>query len=376
MLDWDALCKQSEDQTDLSENERRAAIEAFANLKRIFAGKFFDINHPLYYFFINRAPWTKQWAVWFCKVLQSLEAHPDFQALIADLESPLRHGERMTVLSMVERLLRAGFTVRFDPAVPVKGIQKKPDLLVQLASNTPGFFIEISGLHPSSKQREAHDVARQFFNALTPDMFGGCYSGRIERILAPMHLAEVLDDVRATVKSARENAIMQTLEVENVVHVAVGPASAENEIRVWAAQRGMKPNELTGPAYSVPELDRLAGKLRDKQEQLPSGMPNVIVLHPHIFSANPGTFEHFKEIVESFEEQVYRYPQVAFVALVFEGMMFNPNPLHKLRDHFCINRRRMDFVCDATILMKNRFANPPMAPDLEARFLDAFLGGI
>jgi hypothetical protein len=165
---------------------------------------------------------------------------------------------------------------------------------------------------------------------------------------------------------------MRTLEIEGVVSLAIGPASSENQVRLWAEQRGMKLKELSGPAYSVPQLDRIANKLKSEQDQLPSGVCNIVVLHCQAFTASPGSVEYFKEITDHLEEEIYKYPHIGFVALVFDQMIVNANSAHRLRDHFCLNRQRMDFVCDTTFFLKNRFANPAMSSELEARLVGAF----
>ena len=369
MFDWDTLCQRARGRTDISESEKESAIIAFQSLKRIFGGQFFDPRHPLFADFMNQAPWVKKWAAWFAILLSKFESNPDFQQLIMDLKSADRYIERMQVLQVAARLATGGFDIQFDVPVAIQGIQKKPDLLVLLNANAY-FFVEVSALSSSDKERSANDIARQFFDTIDP-LALECFSGRIEKLLSAYHLAEILREMKRVVESAKLEKTTKALEVDGVFCLAVGPPGSESEVAAWSRERGLKLNELVGPPFSVLEFDRLAHKLKVEQHQLPRSTANVVVLYARPFVSNPGDRAHFETVVHNFEEEVYKYPHIAFVCVVFEGMITNPSNIHSLRDHLCINRQQMIFVCDTTFVLKNKFASPLMDPATENAFIAA-----
>jgi len=88
-LTWDQLRERSRIHAKLTETEKHDAVLAFTNLKHIFKDEFFDIKHPLFEFFIDRAGWRNAWAIWFATVLKSISSHSDFPHLVCDLHAAL-----------------------------------------------------------------------------------------------------------------------------------------------------------------------------------------------------------------------------------------------------------------------------------------------
>src|ERR1051325_1684541 len=287
-LTWDELREQARNHTELSEEKRRGAVQAFDTLQDIFGTAFFDEKkHPLFWFFFDQAGWGCEWAIWFADLLQSLNQHSDFSTLVNDLKNPLFYDERMTVLNIVEILIPLGFSFRLNSQINIEGAPKKPDLFVRLDASDPGFFIEVTRLGTSQKQREAYKAFEELWGRFP--MLGPLseWSGRLERVLAPLHLQEIKQQIQSVIKKAQDETGFETLEIAGVVQFACATESHAEELQKWAMARGMKAGELSGPGANVDEFDRISSRLKDKIKQIPSDRANVIVLYPHLFTTPP-----------------------------------------------------------------------------------------
>lgn len=372
-LTWDQLSSRARKTEELSEQEINAACLAFSELKGIFNGHFFDIKHPLYFHFCNSAPWVNNWAVWFAGLLLPLKTHPDFQKLIHDLSKPEFYGERMTILNILELLVPVGFAFFLDKVVEVNGAMKKPDIFVQLGANDPGFFIEVSTLSTSRKQRTANEVFHQFTEALSHLMFSLDYSGQIERILSPLHLQEILGKTKAAAQKAHNENGFEALEIPGVIKIAFAAKTKKEILERWAQAHAMEVGKFAGPDVTVDEFERISFKLETKLAQLPIDRSNLVVIHCRLFEHPPREMKRFERIIHALEDQVFKHPQIGYLGVIFNWVGGNPNQVLTCRDHICINRCRFDFICDTIILLKNRFAAKPLARDVEERLRMAFI---
>jgi hypothetical protein len=373
MLTWDQLRERSEVHTELTEAERCEAARAFTDLKRIFNDQFFDMRHPLFLFFFDRSGWRCEWATWFAGFLNSVSKHPDFPRLVRELQDPLLYGERMTVLYTVDILLSAGFSFSLDPEITVNGKPKKPDIFVQLNEQDRGFFIEVTSLSSSEKQREADAVFHTITNALLPFMAHLDYSGHLERILSPVHLQEILQKVQLAAKKAAGETGFETVEIEGVIRLALAAKSQRTLLDDWALARGLEPCSFLGPGADVSEISRISRTLKEEQIQLPADRANVVVIYSHFFTMPPRDEASFEQWVNRLEEEVFKYSHIGYLLLIFSWTGGNDSGVIQFRDHFCVNRRRFYFDCEAIMIFKNRFVATPMPSAVEVRFRDAFV---
>jgi hypothetical protein len=373
-LTWDDLRERARNHTDLSQEKKRLAAQAFDTLQGIFGTTFFDNkHHPLFFFFFDGSSWRCEWAIWFAHLLKSLRQHADFPNLVRDLKNPDFYDERMSVLKIIEVLIPLGFSFRLDDQVSINGDQKKPDLFVKLNASDPGLFIEVTRLGRSKKQQEADAV----FDELWGRFFITCplleWAGRLERPLAPLHLQEIKQQIQSVVKKAENETGFETLEIAGVVQFACAMESHTEKLQKWATARGMKAGELSGPSVNIDEFDRISSKLKDKIKQVPSDRANVIVLYPHLFTMPPRETGEFAAIVHALEDLVYKHSHIGYLVLIFSWTGGNENTVIRYRDHICVNRLWLYFNCNSIMLIKNRFATKPMPPEVEASFLKAFV---
>jgi len=372
LLTWDKVRQRAREHDDLADNKKAEALVAYDALENIFGTAFLDTEHPLFGFFADRSGWRHEWAVWFAKLLQSLEKHPDFQTLTHKLKHPDFFGERMTVLKIAELLSLVGFEFRFDSPTRINGVQKEPDLFVRVDATDPGFFIEVSRMGPSEKQLEADEAFNKLFDVHFLWPLDRC-CGHLERVPAPLHLQELKTKIEFLMRKVHEENGFECLEVPGLIRFACAGESRMDELHNWAKTRGLKVAQLSGPGVNVDEFDRISRKLKDKIGQVPQDRANVIVLYPYLFSQPPRETAEFSEFVHALEDIVYRHPHVGYLVVILRWMGGNENTILKYRDHICVNRRWLYFNCSSMMLIRNRFAAKPMPEAAEKRFLDAFM---
>jgi hypothetical protein len=315
------------------------------------------------------------WTIDFSQFLRSLEQHPNFESIIKGLKNPGLYYERMTVLDFAKFLFQAGFEIRFDKGVDINGTSKKPDLFVQTLEKGSEFYVEISELFVSDKEREANDVFHKvidLFMYYSPRL---AYSGRLERILSPKHLEEIMTKIKDILDLASNKQTIQTLEIEGVIRFAAAPLNMEKSIQVWAEQFGMEAHQFSGPSHNTSEISRIAFKLEKEQKQLPASVPNVVIIHCPLLSMEPWTNSYFQSVANAVEEAVFKYPHIAYVGLISRWQGRNENNIYRWKEHLSLNRSQYGFLCDSLILLKNRFAEKPMPKAIEDKFLAAFSNG-
>jgi hypothetical protein len=371
-LTWDDLRERARNHSDLSAEQSRDAVLAFDVLQSFFGKAFFDPEHTLFWFFLDRSGWRCEWAIWFAGFLQSLNQHPDFPRLVRELGNPALYGERMTILKILEILIPVGFSFSLDCPISIKGVQKKPDLFVKQDDSDPGFFIEVTTLAPSKREREATRVFHEISESVWPFLFQTDYCGHLERVLAPLHLQEVKQKVQIAAKKAAHETGFETVEIAGVIQIAFAAKSRNEELQKWADVHGMKVGEFSGLAVKVSEFDRISTKLTKELEQVPPDRANVVVIYSHFFALPPRDTHAFEKFVHALEDEVYKHSHIGYLVLIFRWTGGSENQVLRYGDHICVNRCQLYFNCDSIMLFKNRFAAKPMPPDIEEKFLKAF----
>jgi hypothetical protein len=253
------------------------------------------------------------------------------------------------------------------------GVPKKPDLFVQLDSGDPGFFIEVTTLGPSQKERKAHVAFDELWGhsfRLWP--LTNC-AGRLQRVLAPRHLQEIKQQIQTLVKKAQSETGFETLEIPETLQFAFATEAHEERLRKWAQARGMEAGQLSGPGVNVEEFDRISFKLEKELKQVPLDRANVVVLYSHLFTMPPRDTAAFSQFVLALEDVVYKHAHIGYLVLIFSWTGGSDNAVIRYHDHICVNRCQLYFNCDSMMLIKNRFTAKPMQPAVEEIFLKAFM---
>lgn len=371
-LTWDDLRERARKHDGLSDDKKCEAVLAFDILQGLFGSSFFDRQHPLFWFFLDRSAWRCKWAIWFADFLQTLKQHPDFSPLVRDLKNASSFGERMSVLNIAEILTRGGFLFRLDADTNIGAVKKKPDLFVQLDSHDPGLFIEVSTLAPHQRQQEADKMFQEMWKCFLPYTLSEC-SGRLLRVLAPPHLEEIKEKIRMTINKAVDETGFESLEIAGVIQFAFATEPNKARLESWARVRGMKAGEFIGPPINIPEFDRISFKLKKKLEQVPHERSNVVVVYSHFFASPPTDTATFAEFVHGIEDEVYKHPHIGYFILIL-SCWGGCSQILRYKDHICVNRDRFHF--ESMMLFKNRFAAKPMPVPVEKSFLKAFIRAV
>lgn len=366
---WDKLAAQCDGITDLSPIEREQAKRAFRALQELLGQDFMELaiekRHPLLREFVNLAPWTRKQVVWFADSLNALKSGRNFDGLLQRLRDPSRYGEAMSVLRAATALSKAGFGIEFDPAI--EGFQKVPDLQITHLRTKERAFVEITALGQSEVASAADRTAWAINSHIlfaTPFLN---FCARIHRSLSESHLAEIVQQVQATVAAGRSE--FRALVIDGILELAIAPDADRGLLEQWAASRGLKVGTMEGPRFGVDEIQRVRGKINKKRHQLPTNAANVLIIegfHP-VLDGRP-----IEAITAEIAEGLYDHPHL-LACIVAGGYMGSGNAESRMYgQHAHIRRIKFDVHVEEYLVLLNRFCAVPVSPGLVSDLYRAY----
>jgi hypothetical protein len=328
----------------------------------------------LYSLVHNYAPWTRFHLAHLSDDLHDAAGMGNFQQLQQRLREEARFAEARSVLGVAARLGRTGFDVSFDTPVRVHGNQKIPDIAAIWRRTGDRIVVEVSSLGPSREEEETW----RSFRAVT-DLFWMdrdlAAAGRLKRTLSGAHLEVVLGEIRRLMERVRQTKQAEEFVRNDVLDLAVAPREDEVFLKLWKAQHGLT-GTFEGPASSGDALNRVMGKIRNEQKQLPHDEPSSIVLHVPL-----GTFGYMLSGVElariaaRLEETVFEFPHLFSVVLLSESLSIGKTEIvqqHGGQVHFMRLPRK--YVEESGLLLTNRLCELKMALASITAWNRAFLG--
>ncbi|MEA3203001.1 MAG: hypothetical protein QOI63_667, partial [Thermoplasmata archaeon] len=102
-------------------------------------------RHPMMFYVVNQAQWTRKWFAQFAKALQSTRHWANGDSLLERIRDPRKFREALSVLRAGVALEGAGFRIEVDPRIDSSKI---PDLRIA-APNGDTLLVEVSELGPS-----------------------------------------------------------------------------------------------------------------------------------------------------------------------------------------------------------------------------------
>ncbi|MGO8786113.1 MAG: hypothetical protein ACLQVL_01845 [Terriglobia bacterium] len=236
------------------------------------------------------------------------------------------------------------------------------------------FYVEVSVQGLASKQLAVHQAMLALETApwnVDPDLRIG---GALKKMPAQDHFDEILRKVEEGRRIASTDGRLVDVSDGDALEMAVCPSNKLGELERWCGERGYRANGFAGPPDMTDAEERLGDKIKQEQDQVPPGCPNVLVLESsHVLSSVEPVIE---EVIYELEEDVYRYPHVAIV-VVRGGYDTNMHPLpwkfekgeHKFQ------RRVTPWHVDQILVLSNRFAAVKPSEELRSRLLHAFFEG-
>lgn len=371
--DWDKLAQHCEILEELTEVEKEKAKRAFLFLKRELGEDFlsvaFDTWHPLASHITNLAPWTRKWLSWFAEALKELKNHHNYKSLLIRLKDKDKFSEALSVLEPSYKFAKVKFKLDFDPKVAVGLKEKIPDFKITNSENREELFVEVSILKESMIQKEAGTTLQEIQKPILLFIPFVYYCGRVHKTLSERHLKEVTEKVQQLVKRVKAENTFHELVEEGVVEMGLAPKGDKEMLEKWAAEKGLKVGEFSGPSYNVDELLRMKGKIKEEQKQLPHDHANIIVIKDNTFFFR---MYDIRKAINELEEEMYRYPHLLNI-VISGGYMGTGEPMAIPKDqHLFIRKIRTDILLvDECILLLNRYCNFDVSPSSIAKIYTA-----
>jgi|GEM_PF-1167592 len=370
---WERLIEHCDTLEELTDFEKEKAKQAFLEIRRQLGDDFFkdafESRNPICQYILNRAPWTRKWITWFADATMELKDHDNYSSLLNRIKSPSKFHEGLSVLQTAYRFSKAGFRIHFDPSVDVEGRPKLPDLKLTDKDTKEELFVEVSALQQSKVHQDAMRTLQGVAELIWRSRPFLWYCGRIHRALSTTHLNRVTAMIQESVKKLVERGGFEEVVVQNVLDLGLATKNSRKLLDKWAANRGFKPNELSGPPCDVNEVSRSRAKIRKKQAQLPRDFPTVLVIR------NQGLFfdsRNVERAVSGLEEEVYEYPHL--LAVVVAGGYFGTaeKATTAKEQHMFIRNPRPYLYVEQHLVLFNRFCRLKISPCTISKIYDGF----
>ncbi len=370
---WNKLIDYCDAINDLTEYEKERAKRAFTFLRHEFGDNFlneaFDNKHPFCNYIVNLAPWTRKWIVWFADALKELKKHENYSKLLTRILEPDKFDEALSILEVAYKLSKVGFSIAIDPQINVSGKEKIPDLKIIDTDTGEELCVEISMLRESRIVRDAVRTMRKITEPLWFSVPFIQYCGRIYKTLSKRHLDHIYEKVKEMVERAIREDSFQELIIEDTLELGIAPEKDRIILEKWAAEKGFKVGEFTGPAFNVNELLRTKRKIEKEQKQLPKNYPNILVIQ------NNNLFFHIRDIrklISELEEEIYEYPHILIGIISGRHIGTGEGDLLMKNNHVYIKKVRNYMVVEQHIILLNQFCDHKVFPRIITKIYTAF----
>jgi hypothetical protein len=278
-LTWENIVETRQEDAGLSPVEIENAALALAHLRSVFGEDVTALSELLLRFLTNRAQWTYRWVVWLSDCLNRLMPAVGCPEIVKRLRHSKQFGEALSVIEVAERMHAAGFTVGFGTVTKVQGREKYPDLRLEDQTTGTVFYCEVSVSFSAERHIEASRILdRVFRNSLIQDGSSFSYAGMMGLPTADEDVDKLIELIRSEIAKIRSGASFREVTIPGLLTLALAPGKEADRVTAWANARGWHLNSFgvdPGPIY---EGARLRRKIRDKVQQLPEGLPNVLVI--------------------------------------------------------------------------------------------------
>jgi hypothetical protein len=371
--DWQALIRQTRNHRELNAAQVAAVQQGLGVLQSELGDEVLELRHdtmhPLVWWVSNYAGWSRLWLTWLAQAILDMKSTPGFESLARKLRTSAGYEEAVSVLAVGWRLKSNDFRVGMEPTVLVDGRLKKPDLYAESAECDKSIIVEVSALAQSDALRQGMDTCQQLSDTAFMSAPGIVFAGRAHRPLAPRHLGDVLESLKAVVLKCVETGTMQMLDLRGEVEVAVAPAELRSHLAEWATTRGLRPGLIAAPSGESKEVNRIRHKISRKSDQLPTGHPSIIVV--------PCEMEHrdvdtLSRLLFDALECAYEHPKVSCVVL--SSQCLGGGPGHDLinGENICTRRVGISPLVEQHAVLFNRYADTPLPPSVRTRLRKAF----
>lgn len=353
LITWSEISVVSDRIKQLSDEERTAAKQATKTGYRYLTNVVFEKTkrHPLVQYFLNEAPWTRRWLIWFATQLECFSVCEGFEGLIKRLQMSDKFWESLYTLEIAERFNKTGGTIKFEQE-PEKGRSKQADLQLRIGNDL--IYIEMTTCGPSEQEQRAMNSFQGItFGVLLGRFSGQNYAGKLYRKLSDQHLAEVKKYIETALESLECKGFV-VVEKPDVIQLAVCTNEKSNLLAEWASKHGLEPGTFTGPGWEENELSRVRVRLKQKSKrgQIPSDKPGIIVIRS---SRALGPQTDILKLTAELEEEIHSYSNIIATVLIGgyggTGREFS----RKISQSFLTTRKISDLRLEYALFVPNKY---------------------
>ncbi len=195
------------------------------------------------------------------------------------------------------------------------------------------------------------------------------YCGRLPKTLSEPHLIEVIEQVKNLLDEVKADGAFHELVIEGILELGVSGNADVDLLQKWALQRGLEVGTFHGPRYDQNEVGRTKRKIGEEQKQLPSEVPNVVVIQ------NGRLFGHkqdVRSVIGQLEEEVYAHPNLLAAVVYGQHLGFDDPETIMQGQHVYTKRAKAGFLQEENIVLFNRFCATKISPGLVTRMYEAF----
>lgn len=370
---WDKLIQHCEVLEGLTDFEKENAKRAFQSLREELRENFlpdaFDARHPICQYLTNLAPWTRKWITRFAVAIKELKAQENYQGLLDRIKDKDKFSEGLSVLEIAYKLCMVGFKITIDPLASISGQEKIPDLKLTDSDTSEELFVEISVLGESRIARDAFQTMQKITEPLWHSVPFMYYCGRIHKSLSEKHMDHIVKKIEEKVEKVKREDIFHELVIEDVIEIGIAPENDKQFLEKWAAGRGFKVGEFSGPPFDVDEILRTKRRIEKEQKQLPHDHPNILVI------GNNNLFFPMRDVrkaITELEEELYNYPHLLLGVIRASYLGSGENEISMKDQHVFIKKSRTDLHVEQYIILFNQFCEFKISPATITKMYSAF----
>jgi len=149
---------------------------------------------------INFAPWTRKYLTRLAASIRALETSPNIANVLRQLEEADRFLHNVLLIEATAKLVLEGFRAAFEPTLPPANFQKQPDAKLVSPETQEEIFLEVSILGRARESIEAFEAMNAVTITFMKMPAGVRWAGRLYKIPAPSHLADVVSRIEKALK--------------------------------------------------------------------------------------------------------------------------------------------------------------------------------
>jgi hypothetical protein len=285
--------------------------------------------------------------------LENLKSVPKFERLLKRLMSKQEYLSAEAELEVAACFLQGRFHVEFYPSVG----SREADLCIEAGGDK--FYVEITVVGESQDAQRSSQTLNDLTWPFFPEHRYIAMSGRIYKSLSAPHIRELKNRIAAAIQETKDRHESQELIEPGVMELLISPRDKADELKSWQQQKRI--SGLQGPPIEVDEVRRIRNKLEQKNRQLPTNEPGLIIVYAHALISQFFEQNFHKSLVNQLQETVYEHENLILGAIIAYGSGSSTAATEK-RDDYVLGHRQLytPLMQEDVLLIRNKYSKFPI----------------